>query len=28
VLAGMTLGGLICGRSFVQNRSKTTKEST
>jgi len=28
VLAGMTLGGLICGRSFFQKRSKTTKEST
>lgn len=28
VLAGMALGGLICGRSFFRKRSKTTKEST
>ena len=28
VLAGMALGGLICGRSFFQKRFKTTKEST
>ena len=27
VLAGMALGGLICGRSFLQKR-KTTKETT
>ena len=28
VLAGMALGGLICGRSFLQKRRKTTKETT
>jgi len=28
VLAGMALGGLICGRSFLQNRRKATKETT
>ena len=28
VLAGMALGGLICGRSILQKRRKTTKETT
>ena len=28
VLAGMALGGLICGRSFLQKRRKSTKETT
>ena len=28
VLAGMALGGLICGRSFLQKRRKATKETT
>ena len=28
VLAGMALGGLICGRSFFQKRRKSTKETT
>ena len=28
VLAGMALGGLICGRSILSKRRKTTKETT
>jgi len=28
VLAGMALGGLICGRSVLQKRRKATKETT
>ena len=28
VLAGMALGGLICGRSILQKRRKATKETT
>jgi hypothetical protein len=28
VLAGMALGGLICGRSLLQKRRKSSKETT
>jgi hypothetical protein len=28
VLAGMALGGLICGRSILSKRRKSTKETT
>lgn len=28
VLAGMALGGLVCGRSLLQKRRKATKETT
>jgi hypothetical protein len=28
VLAGMALGGLVCGRSILSKRRKTTKETT